>query len=302
MRTHKKHPAVTARREKDKPKISLIILLLLGAANLGAWLFLVSGFQREVPKPNNKVPITTNAKSAASPIDLTDPIKKEYAMELVSSAENSSLDWRAQYGYIEDIGDGRGYTGGIIGFTSRTGDMLAVVQSYTWLHPGNPLVDYIPALRAVLGTNSHKGLDASFISAWKAAARDPEFQTAQNKERDTGYFTPAVEQAKADGLRVLGQFIYYDAYVMHGPGEDPLSFGGIRAAALSHQRTPAQGGDEKAYLNAFLDARKTAMLADPSHRQTDRIDTEQRIFLEEGNLNLDPPLHWSTYGDQYVIR
>src|SRR5262245_29952809 len=56
--------------------------------------------------------------------DLSDPAKKEIAMKLVSSAENSSLDWKAQYKYIEDIGDGRGYTAGIIGFCSGTGDML----------------------------------------------------------------------------------------------------------------------------------------------------------------------------------
>ncbi|MFC9019220.1 chitosanase, partial [Streptomyces albidoflavus] len=56
--------------------------------------------------------------------------KKEIAMRLVSSAENSSLDWRAQYRYIEDIGDGRGYTAGIIGFCSGTGDMLALVERY----------------------------------------------------------------------------------------------------------------------------------------------------------------------------
>ena len=52
-------------------------------------------------------------------------------MELVSSAENSSLDWRAQYRYIQDIHDGRGYTAGIIGFTSGTGDMLDVVKLYS---------------------------------------------------------------------------------------------------------------------------------------------------------------------------
>src|SRR4051812_21532713 len=51
-------------------------------------------------------PGTARVRSA----DLTDPHKKDIAMQVVSSAENSSLDWRAQYRYIEDIGDGRGYT------------------------------------------------------------------------------------------------------------------------------------------------------------------------------------------------
>ena len=56
-------------------------------------------------------------------------------MQLVSSAENSSLDWRAQFDYIEDIGDGRGYTAGIIGFCSGTGDMLELVEDYTRRSP-----------------------------------------------------------------------------------------------------------------------------------------------------------------------
>lgn len=223
-------------------------------------------------------------------------------MQLVSSAENSSLNWQAQYGYIEDIGDGRGYTGGIIGFTSGTGDMLDVVQLYTTLKPGNALARYISALQSVNGSDSHAGLGSGFVSAWKNAASDPAFQTAQNDKRDSTYFNPAITQAKTDGLRALGQFMYYDALVMHGPGDDPLSFGGIRTTARAHARTPAQGGNETTYLNAFLNARKAAMLADSSHQETDRVDTEQRPFLNAGNLDLNPPLHWSVYGDAYDIR
>jgi len=81
--------------------------------------------------------------------DLNDPAKKEIAMELVSSAENSSLDWKAQYSYIEDIGDGRGYTGGLIGFCSGTGDMLQLVRAYVAAAPGDPLAPFLPALSQV---------------------------------------------------------------------------------------------------------------------------------------------------------
>src|SRR5262245_48667588 len=68
--------------------------------------------------------------------DLSDPGKKDIAPRLVSSAENSSLDWRAQFGYVEDIDDGRGYTAGIIGFCSGTGDMLELVEAYRAAKPG----------------------------------------------------------------------------------------------------------------------------------------------------------------------
>ncbi|WP_312888694.1 chitosanase [Nonomuraea rhodomycinica] len=242
------------------------------------------------------------ALTLQAPVDLTDPHKKDIAMQLVSSAENSSLDWKAQYGYIEDIDDGRGYTGGIIGFCSGTHDMLQLVELYTQRKPGNVLAKYLPALRKVDGTDSHKGLDPNFTKDWKSAAKDPVFQQAQNDERDRVYFDPAVRQAKSDGLRALGQFAYYDAMVMHGPGDDKLSFGGIRKSALAKAKPPAQGGDETTYLDAFLDARKAAMKAEEAHEDTSRIDTAQRVFLRKGNLDLDPPLTWKVYGDSYTIK
>ena len=234
-------------------------------------------------------------------VDLTDPHKKDIAMQLVSSAENSSLDWRAQFGYIEDIGDGRGYTGGIIGFCSGTSDMLALVEYDTQVKPSNGLAKFLPALRSVNGTDSHTGLGSAFTTAWKAAASDSVFQAAQEHERDRVYFNPSVTQAKADGLHALGQFAYYDAIVMHGPGDDGVSFGGIRKTAMSKAKTPAQGGNETTYLNAFLDARKAAMLTEEAHSDTSRVDTAQRVFLQAGNLNLNPPLTWKVYGDSFTI-
>jgi chitosanase len=251
--------------------------------------------------PLLRAPAAAAAPFAAKAAGLDDPAKKEIAMELVSSAENSSLDWKAQYKYIEDIGDGRGYTAGIIGFCSGTGDMLDLVQLYADRKPGNVLAKYLPALRQVNGTDSHKGLDPNFPKDWRKAAQDTVFQQAQNDERDRVYFNPAVQQGKADGLGVLGQFTYYDAIVMHGDGDDPTSFRNIRKRALRTAKPPAQGGGEVAYLNAFLDARVWAMKQEEAHSDTSRVDTEQRVFLRKGNLNLDPPLDWKTYGDSYHI-
>jgi chitosanase len=238
---------------------------------------------------------------ATSSVDLTDPHLKDIAMQLVSSAENSSLDWRAQFGYIEDINDGRGYTGGIIGFCSGTSDMLELVEYYTQVEPKNGLARFLPALRNVNGTDSHAGLGSAFTTAWRKAATDTVFRESQEHERDRVYFNPSVRQALSDGLQALGQFAYYDAMVMHGPGSDAVSFGGIRKTAMSKAKTPEQGGDEVTYLNAFLDARKAAMQTEEAHSDTSRVDTAQRVFLEAGNLTLTPPLTWKVYGDRYVI-
>jgi chitosanase len=230
--------------------------------------------------------------SAAAPASLSDPAKKDIAMQLVSSAENSSLDWKAQYAYIEDIGDGRGFTAGIIGFCSGTGDMLELVEAYTATAPSNVLAAFLPALRAVNGSDSHDGLDG-FEEAWAEASTDPVFQAAQNAERDDVYFDPAVALAEGDGLGALGQFAYYDAAVVHG-------FGGlesIRDRALAE----ADPADEVDYLTVFLDEREIEMRKEAAHEDTTRVSTAQRVFLDAGNLQLEPPLVWHVYGDEYRI-
>ncbi|MFI5494722.1 chitosanase [Actinoplanes sp. NPDC051859] len=244
------------------------------------------------PSPVNTPEATVPAAASA----LTTARKKETAFRLVSSAENSTINWRGQYGYIEDIGDGRGYTAGIIGFCSGTSDMLALVNEYTRRSPKNKLAKYLPALRKVDGSDSHAGLDPGFTAAWKAAAADPVFRKTQDDERDRMYFDPAVTLASADGLRALGQFAYYDAAVMHGVS----GMRQIRAAAMRKAKTPALGGDETAFLEAFLDARTKEMRTEEAHSDVSRVETAQRVFLRTGNLDLNAPLTWRVYGDRFT--
>jgi len=228
---------------------------------------------------------------------LDNPAKKDVAMQIVSAAENSSLDWRAQFRYIEDIGDGRGYTAGIIGFCSGTGDMLELVQAYTNAVPGNVLAKYLPALRNVNGTDSHAGLDPNFTNDWRTAANDSRFQAAQESERDRVYFNPSVRDGKSDGVRALGQFAYYDAAVMHGYE----GMRAIRTQALKRAKPPSQGGDERAWLNVFLDERVIEMKKEEAHSDTSRVDTAQRRFLNAGNLDLNTPLDFAVYGENFRI-
>lgn len=274
-------------------------MLAIGAL-LGSALIAVPVAAHATTAPATATSAPT-AEAVAAAAGLDDPVKKEIAMKIVSSAENSSLDWKAQYKYIEDIDDGRGYTAGIIGFCSGTGDMLDLVEYYTQIKPGNVLAKYLPALRRVDGSDSHAGLDPNFTKDWVKAAQDADFRKAQDHERDRVYFNPSVNQGKADGVGVLGQFIYYDAIVMHGDGGDSTSFRNIRGRALSKAKPPSQGGSETAYLNAFLDARVWAMKQEEAHSDTSRVDTAQRVFLKKGNLNLNTPLDWKVYGDSFHI-
>jgi len=268
---------VRSRRRRPLGLLVLVTVVVLAAVGVVVW-------------------IAMRGASAAT-VTLRDPVKREIAMELVASAENSTLAWYERYDYIEDIDDGRGYTGGLVGFTSGTHDMLMLIERYTDEVPENTLAAFLPALRAVDGTDSHDGLGEPFEQAWRAEAAEPAFQQAQRDEVDRLYFEPAVSRAIEDGLGVLGQFAYFDAMVMHGD----TGFADVRAQALQAQDTPAAGGDERDYLSAFLDARVVEMKKEEAHEDTSRVDTAQRVFLDAGDLSLDPPLRWSVYGDPFEI-
>jgi chitosanase len=175
--------------------------------------------------------------------------------------------------------------------------MLGLVQAYTNTMPSNVLAKYLPALRGVNGSDSHSGLDPTFVRDWQSAAGDPAFQAAQEAERDRGYFNPSVADGKSDGVRALGQFAYYDAAVMHGY-EGMRS---IRGRALTKAKPPSQGGNEATWLTAFLDERVAEMKKEEAHSDTSRVDTAQRVFLGNGNLDLNTPLRFAVYGEQFLI-
>ena len=272
-----------------------VLMLAAVPVVLAATAYGSSPTAHDDPRPGP--PSAATQRRAA--VGLAAPAMKNLSQELVASAENSTLDWRSAYAYIQDIGDGQGYTAGIIGFCTGTHDLLVLVEHYTAAHPDNGLARFIPALRKVDGTDSHQGLDPGFQTAWRAEAKVPAFQAAQDAERDRIYFDPSVSTARRDGLGPLGQFIYYDAIVFHGPGTD--GFYGIRERAMRLAKTPAEGGSEKAYLSAFLDIRRATMRAKHPGIDTSRIDTAQRKFLEEGNRELRTPLVWKVYGETYKV-
>lgn len=249
---------------------------------------------------NEAEDLENSEEQIAETEDISSGDLRKEVFALVCSAENSSLDYSQEYQYIEDIGDGRGYTAGIIGFTTGTGDLLDVVRRYTQLKPDNELEKYIPALEKLIGSDSHDGLGDTFEQDWMTAAESDEMVQAQNDILDEQYMNPAIEYAQEDGLSPLGQYIYYDALVVHGSGDSEDSFEAIRDAALQKVNVPSEGGSEADYLVAFLDARVPVMQMEEAHSDLSRVEA-QRKFVKEENFNLNLPLEWVMYGDQFTL-
>ena len=277
----------------------------MAAALMGALVLGLSGcaLQSATMGSSYSVSVGQGSTDGRSTSDISKGSLRKEVFALVSSAENSTTDYADQYAYIEDIGDGRGYTAGIIGFTTGTGDLLEVVKRYCELEPGNELERYIPALKNAVGTDSLKGLGEEFERAWRCAASDPKMIKAQNDILDEQYTNPAMRYARKDGLGPLGQYIYYDALVVHGSGnaDDEDSFEAIRKNALRAAPAPASGGDEGTYLEAFLDARVPVMKLEAAHSDLSRLNA-QRKFIKEGKFNLELPLSWTMYGERYSLN
>ncbi|MBC7543675.1 MAG: chitosanase [Candidatus Sericytochromatia bacterium] len=236
---------------------------------------------------------------------LTDA-QKHRAEALISLFENGTQT--LQYGYVENLGDGRGYTAGRAGFTTGTGDLLQVVRAYRAQMPMNALSGYLPRLEVLAAAESDDitGLDG-LPEAWALSAKDPVFRQAQDAVVELQYYRPAMVVADALGLRsAFAKTALYDAIIQHGDGEDADGLPALVAATNQAMGgSPDQGIDEQAWLRTFFSVRRAdlAFAHDPATRavwaeSVSRVDV-QRALLDSGNLKMQGPLHFH-YHDALV--
>jgi chitosanase len=255
--------------------------------------------------------------SAPNPGDNSDPgnsagdgltaEQKLRADRLISVFENDTIE--LQYGYIEALDDGRGYTAGRAGFTTATADLFVVVERYSLAGPANELAAYLPRLRELAAENSPAtdGLDG-LPEAWARAAADPRFRAVQDEVVDEEYYQPAVVHWRALGLSTpLALVELYDANIQHGPGDDPDGLPAMIARAVARAGgSPATGVDEIAWFNAFLGVRRETLenASDPDTRaawaqSVYRVEIVVEIadtgnFAFSGPIVIDTPDHQAT--------
>jgi chitosanase len=226
---------------------------------------------------------------------------------IVSVFENGTTE--IQYGYAEELGDGRGITAGRAGFTSATGDLLAVVERYVDEEPGSPLGGYLPALEQLAAAESgDTSRIAGFASAWAAAAEDPAMRAAQDAEVDRTYFRPAQGVAEELDLeQPISLAVLYDTIIQHGEGDDPDGLPAIVAETLAVAGgSPGTGVDEEEWTSQLLDIRRAhlADAADPATREewaasVGRVDSLQALV--DAGVDLRGPFTMQAFGDEYRI-
>ena len=269
----------------------------------GATFFLIAGLVGcgagvSTDESQDQAPMTSPSSPTSASKDawLTSE-QKHRAEQIISLFENDTLE--LQYGYVENINDGRGFTAGRAGFTTATGDAFAVVELYSQKSPNNELAKFLPRLRelAESGSDAVSGL-GGFEAAWSKSAEDAVFRSSQDEIVDREYYRPAMEIGDTLGLKTaLARAVLYDTIIQHGGGEDP---DGLPAVIAKTQQvaggSPQSGVDEKVWLSAFLKVRREVLehASDPATRKawaesTYRVDVLSSI-ADAGNYDLHGPI------------
>ncbi len=235
--------------------------------------------------------------------------QKILADRIISCFEND--DPTIKYGYIENLNDGRGYTAGKAGFTTGTGDLLALVQLYTIKVPNNDFVPLLPLLQQYANTESASvaGLE-QLPSIWTAAANDSIFIKMQDHLADSLYYQPAVDYAIMNGIQYpLTLLCLYDACIQHGDGDDADGLAAMIAKTNKEcHGSPADGVHEYKWLHEFNEVRKHTLrypankdTQDEWRESTGRVDALEKLrkegaFLLENNSYCVEP-----YGSKHCI-
>ena len=198
------------------------------------------------------------------------------------------------YAYVENLGDGRGYTVTQYGFCTYNSEVAQVIDRYA-AHVPDDAAETVPAATAAREME-RAGARRISAAAWRKEIKASKFLgRACDEEADVLYFNPAVEAAAALGIHsAIGKAIFYDTLLQHGASTDPDSLPTII------KRTLEENGDvdstsEAEFLRAFLAIRRS-VLEDPHNRETQEVwrasarRVDALLKLLNANPDLVPPI------------
>lgn len=203
-------------------------------------------------------------------------------LQLISLPENGTPKWYKQYGYIEFLGDGRGFTATIFGACSGTGDLYMIVDELSRLPGLSPackkLVGYKDALKRKQGDDI-KGIEG-MKGIIKELGDDPAWQEAVWKVYIKLYWKFALDFAAKRGAAakrpgpkltsVVAKGFMVDTAINHGA--DMSSFAPIL------KRMAGDAKDEQGWLRAFADAREKMLKSGYDDLDTSRTGDRCRLW------------------------
>lgn len=195
-----------------------------------------------------------------SPILTTE--QKRVIDSVLSIFETGRILSPSSYSTCTILADGAGISYGKHQSTDRSGSLDRVVRTYIRL--GGKLSNELAAFLPALGSNASTRVPpkgpwgdevTQLIRLLREAGSDPIMWRAQDEVFDEDYFQPALNHAASAGISTaLGVLAIYDTCIHSGPGRV-----GTHRAAFP-EASPRNGGDEKAWVVAYLGARRDWLL------------------------------------------
>jgi chitosanase len=218
--------------------------------------------------------------------------QKKAIDSILSVFETGKVPTPAAYQTCTILRDGAGISYGKHQATDNAGSLDKIVAKYISAggKHAEALKPYVPRLAAnetaKLNPAAHPEWAKALVSLLKEAGADPVMHKAQDEVFDENYWNPAVTHAKAIGLTTaLGYAVVYDTCIHSGPGRVATH------RAAFPQKSPANGGDEKEWVRAYVGARK-AWLAGSSNALVQRTVYRMETFeglMTAGNWSLATP-------------
>ena len=209
--------------------------------------------------------------------------------------ETGRLPSKESYSTCSILNDGAGISYGKHQCTDKSGTLDIVCKKYIELN-GQYAQELSTYMVHLMSNESAKyNSDRSKYPSWlvslinllKVAGADPIMQRAQDEIFDSHYWATAVKHAENIGLQTaLGYLICYDSTIHSGPA-------GVKIIRnLFPHKSPANGGDEKEWCLAYINARRNWLLSSQNElvrRTIYRMDAFKAI-ADANNWELNTPM------------
>jgi chitosanase len=219
---------------------------------------------------------------------------KETINKILSIFETGRVPSPSAYSTCSILSDGAGISYGKHQSTDKSGTLDLIFNAYInaggkYSEQLKPYATYIrdSASAKYSSTSSSPDWCKKLIELLKLAGADPIMQKIQDEVFDSHYWNPAFEHYKKCGLKTaMGMLVLYDTSIHSGSGNVNI----IRAKFP--ELSPANGGDEKAWIKAYVAARKRWLLSSPNPlvRKTIYRMEEFEKIISANNWELATPL------------